>query len=760
MPFDFAKEPGRTFLKSNNSATANEPLVSLLTVFSEKHEFFEQTYRSVVNQTFPWFEWIIVDCDGFGEKSKINSLIKNDKRIKIITQKQTELTAAYRQCLAQAKGEILIFLESVDVVESQFVEYLYWALKRNEKASWAYSDKVVFYDDEQRCRVYFSPDSLKAKNIALRCAAYRKSLFDKDANLIEGLEFSPDKDWLLWLRLLKKKCAPVHVCQPLFWERYRKDVEQNTSKALTEKINDTVKQIPSNVDVKPILYPEENNKEYFLPLTFNIDYEKYTTKKEHTHILLLTAHVLRGGAEVFNMELAKQIDKTKYKFSIIAMNYYQNSEECMQQLQETCANVLVLCDFLSYHDWPGFLHYYIKSRGVDALWFNNSFYGCYLTPWLRLEFRNLAMASYVHADSPYWRGGGYARVSAAFQEMMELTVTTNRPALMALLEKYELPEEVCQVSYIGADTIYNDPEKIKFGEIRKKYNLGFTRPIVLFLARINAEKRPMLVVSIAQKLVQKLPDICFLVVGEGLMKDHMMNVVWNMQLHKNIVFVGSQEDVRPCYKDADIFLVTSLMEGVTQTTFEAMSMGLPVVSSDVGDQGSLVSDATGKLVPCLQDSTADLYNYNYDVEEVDNYANAIYELLRDPDARLEMGKKNRELIVSKYSSAHSARDMERLTDELLQNEKYVEKRLELHNILKKIPRLSGELAAIFFTYELQMTIRNSVHHAAGALAANKDQLEMLAWYAKFLTTKRFGRLVLKTMRGFYNLYSKLRRKNS
>ena len=67
--FDFSKEPGRRLLRPCRQDSI-EPLVSFITPFYNAGKYFEQTYNSVMNQTFPWFEWVIVD-DGSTDSSSL-----------------------------------------------------------------------------------------------------------------------------------------------------------------------------------------------------------------------------------------------------------------------------------------------------------------------------------------------------------------------------------------------------------------------------------------------------------------------------------------------------------------------------------------------------------------------------------------------------------------------------------------------------------------------------------------------------------------
>ena len=85
--FDYQKQPG----KSRTRFYAPDPkdaLVSVITPFYNAGKYFEQTFNSVMNQTFPWFEWIVVN-DGSTKEEDVRLLYKlaaTDRRVTVIEQ--------------------------------------------------------------------------------------------------------------------------------------------------------------------------------------------------------------------------------------------------------------------------------------------------------------------------------------------------------------------------------------------------------------------------------------------------------------------------------------------------------------------------------------------------------------------------------------------------------------------------------------------------------------------------------------------------
>ena len=132
MDFDFGREPGKKVLK-RSLVVDGCPLVSIITPFYNSGKYFEQTYNSVMNQTFPWFEWIIVD-DGSTQKESLDlleNLSRQDSRIKVYHKENGGVAAARNDGILKSTTEIIVPLDSDDLLVPTFLEVTYWALYFN-----------------------------------------------------------------------------------------------------------------------------------------------------------------------------------------------------------------------------------------------------------------------------------------------------------------------------------------------------------------------------------------------------------------------------------------------------------------------------------------------------------------------------------------------------------------------------------------------------------------------------------------------------
>ena len=219
--FNFSLEPGRRIL-NKNKYEENRIVISVIIPFYNSKKYIEQTIISVLNQTFPYFEILIID-DGSTDKEsleKLEEVRKLDSRIKIYHKNNEGLasTRDYGAKKASEGSKYLMFLDDDDLIEPTFLECAYWTLETNREATWAYSDSVGFQTQEYTWNKYFNSEKLKKENELISEALIRK----EDFFIVNGYnlkEKGVNEDWNFWLKLLSKDKYPVHMSFYAQWYR-------------------------------------------------------------------------------------------------------------------------------------------------------------------------------------------------------------------------------------------------------------------------------------------------------------------------------------------------------------------------------------------------------------------------------------------------------------------------------------------------------------------------------------------------------------
>jgi len=152
-------------------------------------------------------------------------------------------------------------------------------------------------------------------------------------------------------------------------------------------------------------------------------------------------------------------------------------------------------------------------------------------------------------------------------------------------------------------------------------------------------------------VVDDHPEVVLVVVGEGDLRDELEAYTAELGLTDQVVFTGFIDDPRAALAGFDLFALSSLHEGLPTVVIEAMASGVPVVATDVGGTGEIVTDGDdGILVPA---------------GDPDALAGAISELVHDVERRKEMGRRASESVRRRFDIARRVHEMEAAYDELL-----------------------------------------------------------------------------------------------
>ena len=118
------------------------------------------------------------------------------------------------------------------------------------------------------------------------------------------------------------------------------------------------------------------------------------------------------------------------------------------------------------------------------------------------------------------------------------------------------------------------------------------------------------------------------------------------------------KETEKVYKISDLTVNCSIKEGLALTSYESLSMGVPVVSVNAGGQKELIDDTVGVVVPCMQKETK-IWDYNYKKEEISNYVQGIEKVLNNID---NFKKNCRKRILNRFTIDNMVQKMEKEFD--------------------------------------------------------------------------------------------------
>lgn len=139
------------------------------------------------------------------------------------------------------------------------------------------------------------------------------------------------------------------------------------------------------------------------------------------------------------------------------------------------------------------------------------------------------------------------------------------------------------------------------------------------------------------RAIHRLPvHVALWIVGDGPLRTELETQAATLNIQDRVTFFGWQEEaaVKEFYRKADLFVLSSLDEGMPLVVLEAMAMGLPIVATDVSGTQELVrSGENGYLVP---------------VKDVDALTSTLFQAICNPEALARMSERSR-AIAAQYT---------------------------------------------------------------------------------------------------------------
>lgn len=170
--------------------------------------------------------------------------------------------------------------------------------------------------------------------------------------------------------------------------------------------------------------------------------------------------------------------------------------------------------------------------------------------------------------------------------------------------------------------------------------------VILTIAVFRFQKRLDLWLEIAGKILEKNPGTHFIIVGDGPLKQLVNEKREQLNLTGNVHLVGLQTEVRPYLAASDIYMMSSVFEGLPIALLEAMSFGLPVVSTDAGGIKEVVRHQRDGLLT--------------KVDEPEALVDFATTLINDARLLSTLGQSARERIVADFSMEKMVAELQTL----------------------------------------------------------------------------------------------------
>ena len=546
---DFLK-PARVL--GSNWATKKSSLTILLTVYNQSREQLETSINSARIQSGAEIKIVILDDGSTLEETLIflnNFKPKNNESL--IRQKNTGVIPARNRLINEATTDFLVFLDPDDEFEYNYISEAFAVLDDDRSIEIIYPN-VLILDVVKNNQIAWGTGPFNAESLSLINTIPMSSIIS--TRLIRSLggysldfETGPE-DWDLWVRASLSNAKASHL--PIIGYKYTK---AQVSRSSTLELD----------------MPEHQEKIMFRKAGFKAGFP-LGVKKEVQIFLLIPWLTKIGGVEKYVKCVLEDLKRAGFKVAIICTEPdHKGYQDDSIDLRDSGELVVKRADFPSE---KLFIQALGRLASPDSVAIN------FGSPW---DFENSKKTSTIFSK----------KVCFIFNldDSMQRAINNHKKfdefwvAFDGI--KKALPKNIQPITQTIFTGVIEGQMPLYETSVRSTFNVGF-------LGRFSPEKRPELFMEVA-KAASENGDLKFIMAGEGPLLDKVLKGSDNLT---NFDYLGVISNVPEFFSKIDCLIISSETEGISLSAMEALSHGIPVLSTDVGGMKELLVDENQGLI--------------------------------------------------------------------------------------------------------------------------------------------------------------------
>jgi glycosyltransferase involved in cell wall biosynthesis len=245
----------------------------------------------------------------------------------------------------------------------------------------------------------------------------------------------------------------------------------------------------------------------------------------------------------------------------------------------------------------------------------------------------------------------YQRTEDFLTRFADWIVPNSEAGKSYLIERGINPARI-RVIYNGLDLKRLTPDKARVTQIRNQMRLPPDGIVIGITANLTPFKDHDTFLRGAKIIHQAMPQTRFAVLGDGPLRKNIGNMAKELGMENVVTFFGHQRDIASYISCFDVACQCStITEGCSNATLEAMALGKPVVITNVGGNREIVKHGeNGFLVA---------------VHNPEELADSVLNCLRHPDWARDIGQRARKTILERFNLAAMVRNYEQLYEQAM-----------------------------------------------------------------------------------------------
>lgn len=307
-------------------------------------------------------------------------------------------------------------------------------------------------------------------------------------------------------------------------------------------------------------------------------------------VLFFVDNLDEGGVSKVLLDILENLDSTKYKVTVKSLYGGGTYEERIKQYAEYESCFIIpeyddtsLRSRLYRKYWGGMLR---LPELIFSRWFIREQYDieiAFVQGWSTKFIggssnKKSKKIAWVHTDLVNWNAadGVFKDLShhRKTYEKYDKVICVSHAVKNGMEQKYNL---------VGCEVLYNPINKGRIIEMSKdttSYNYLEDGINLITIGRLSYEKGYDRLITVCNKLNLNQINFRLLIIGEGIERNKLENLIYQFDLNDKVKLIGQQENPYKYLKSSDLFICSSRGEGFSLVVAEAMTLGVPVLTVD------------------------------------------------------------------------------------------------------------------------------------------------------------------------------------
>ena len=318
------------------------------------------------------------------------------------------------------------------------------------------------------------------------------------------------------------------------------------------------------------------------------------------------------------------------------LQMFQRVKEISRYVQEHQIDVIH-----SHLPWAGVIARLVgKKTGIPVVYTEHNKWERYnkITYWLNKLSFNWQDAAVAVSDDVQQSIRTNTR-KGAFQEL-----NLHEKGKHIVYKKHKKPYLLNILNGVNTSNFVRDSEAGL--QIRRELGIPVAAPVIGTVSVFRFQKRLDVWMEIAAEILKQVPEAHFIIVGDGPLKEELLEKRAALGFTERLHMPGLKTDVKPYFSAMDIYMMSSIFEGLPIALLEAMSCSCAVISTNAGGVGEVVENSKSGLL-C-------------EVDEYMKLVDAGVKLLNSPEERDKLAAGARTRVQADFSINKMAKQLEEL----------------------------------------------------------------------------------------------------